>query len=52
MVLLGALSWSQAGDVIDELLPTVTFLALILLFAHLCAQEGVSGYLAARAGGG
>ncbi|MCW2604727.1 MAG: Arsenical pump rane protein, partial [Pseudonocardiales bacterium] len=49
-VLLGGLSWSQAGEVIRELLPTVAFLAVILLFAHFCAEEGVFRYLAARAG--
>ena len=46
---LGAIGWAQARAVVEELLPTVAFLALILLFAHLCAEEGVFQYLAGRA---
>jgi len=49
LVALGAIGWAQARAVVEELLPTVAFLALILLFAHLCAEEGVFQYLAGRA---
>lgn len=49
VVAVGALSLAQAGEVALELLPTIAFLAAILVFAHLCAEEGVFAYLAARA---
>jgi arsenical pump membrane protein len=49
LVLSGALPWPQTRETLRELLPTVLFLALILLFAHLCAAEGVFRYLAGLA---
>ena len=42
-------SWSQVGDALRELGPTVLFLAGILLFGHLCAEAGVFDYLGAVA---
>jgi arsenical pump membrane protein len=52
VIAAGALSWSAAWSVCRGLLPTVIFLALILVFAHLCAEEGVFRYLAYLAGRG
>ena len=48
-------SGHQAWTAIRGLVPTVTFLALILAFGHLCAEVGVFDYLgsvAAAASGG
>ena len=45
----------QAWSAVRSLVPTVTFLALILVFGHLCAEVGVFDYLgsvAASASGG
>src|ERR1700753_3280925 len=53
VVLLGVIPWSAAKNTIGELAPTVAFLALILVFGHLCADAGVFDYLgsiAARGG--
>jgi len=55
LILTRVVSWSQVGDALRELGPTVLFLAGILLFGHLCAEAGVFDYLgavAARAGRG
>ena len=41
LVVTGAVSWSQVGDTLRELGPTVLFLAGILLLGHLCAEAGV-----------
>jgi arsenical pump membrane protein len=55
VVLTGIIGWDQAVDRIEEIGPTVGFLAAILVFGHLCAEAGVFTYLgsqAARASGG
>ena len=49
LVLTRVVSWSQVGDALRELGPTVLFLAGILLFGHLCAERGVFDYLGAEA---
>src|SRR5690349_12685584 len=50
LILTRVVSWSQVGDALRELGPTVAFLAGILLFGHLCAEAGVFAYLGAVAG--
>ncbi len=55
LVALGIVPWHAMTRRLAALGPTVAFLALILLFGHLCAEEGVFDYLgsvAARASGG
>lgn len=49
LVVTGVVSWSQVGDTLRELGPTLLFLAGILLFGHLCAEAGVFDYLGAAA---
>ena len=49
LILSRVVSWSQVGDALRELGPTVLFLAGILLFGHLCAEAGVFDYLGAVA---
>jgi arsenical pump membrane protein len=49
LILTRVVSWSQVGDALRELGPTVLFLAGILLFGHLCAEAGVFDYLGAMA---
>jgi arsenical pump membrane protein len=51
LVAAGVVSWSEVGDTLRELGPTVLFLAGILLFGHLCAEAGVFDYLGAIAAG-
>jgi arsenical pump membrane protein len=45
----GAEPREDAGHALRELLPTVAFLALILVFGHLCAEAGAFDYLGAVA---
>ncbi|MHA3703511.1 SLC13 family permease [Jatrophihabitans sp. YIM 134969] len=55
VVLVGVVPRDDALDRIGSLTPTVLFLAGILAFGHLCAEEGVFDYLGAvtgRASGG
>jgi arsenical pump membrane protein len=55
LVLVDAVPFDAARDRIEEIGPTVGFLAAILVFGHLCAEVGVFRYLgglAARASGG
>ena len=52
---LGAISWSEAGEEVRSLGPTVGFLAAVLLLGYLCEVEGVfawAGALCAKAGRG
>lgn len=52
---IGALSWSEAGEEVRSLGPTVGFLAAVLLLGHLCEAAGVfawAGALCATAGRG
>jgi arsenical pump membrane protein len=49
VVLLGIVPWHDAARTLDELGPTVGFLAGILVFGRLCADAGVFTYLGARA---
>ncbi len=49
LILVGAQSWNGADRAVRQLLPTVAFLALILVFGHLCAAEGVFNYLGSLA---
>lgn len=51
LCVLGAISWSEAWSKVDQMLPTVFFLAGVLMLAHLCQAEGmfdVAGQLMAR----
>lgn len=51
LCLLGAISWSQAWSQVAQMLPTVLFLAGVLMLAHLCQLEGMfdaAGRLMAR----
>ena len=41
VVLVGAVSPSEAGAQVAELWPVVAFLAILLVLAHLCAEEGL-----------
>jgi arsenical pump membrane protein len=50
LVLLGVVSPHTAGRTIRDLVPTVCFLAAILVFGHLCANVGIFDYLAGQAG--
>ena len=55
LILTGIIGWDAAVDRIEEIGPTVGFLAAILVFGHLCAEAGVFDYLgtvAARASRG
>jgi arsenical pump membrane protein len=49
LVALGVVPASAAGNTLRELAPTVGFLAAILVFGHLCAEEGLFDYLGALA---
>jgi arsenical pump membrane protein len=44
---LGAVSWTDAGRAVGELGPTVGFLVVLLLLAHLAAAEGLFEWAAA-----
>ncbi len=51
LCLLGAIGWSEAWSKVDQMLPTVLFLAGVLMLAHLCQAEGMfdlAGQLMAR----
>jgi arsenical pump membrane protein len=55
LIITGIIGWDAAVDRIEEIGPTVGFLAAILVFGHLCAEAGVFDYLgsvAARASHG
>jgi len=41
LVLVGAVPLSEAWDQVRELWPVVAFLAILLVLAHLCAEEGL-----------
>lgn len=41
VVVLGAVSWQQAGEELWSFAPTVGFLAAVLVLGHLCDAEGV-----------
>ena len=41
LVLVGAVPLSEASDQVRELWPVVAFLAILLVLAHLCAEEGL-----------
>jgi len=47
ILIAGAESVSHAGHAVRQLLSTVAFLALILMFSRLCADAGVFDYLGA-----
>ena len=49
LVVLGVTSRSEAVDRLQQIGPTVGFLAAILVFGHLCADAGVFEYLGAVA---
>jgi arsenical pump membrane protein len=49
VVLTGIVSSDAARDRLEQIGPTVGFLAAILVFGHLCAEAGVFAYLGARA---
>ena len=55
LCLIGAIGWRDAGAHLASMLPTLVFLAGVLLLAHLCQQEGLFDWLgrmvATRAGG-
>lgn len=54
LIVSGIEPWSAARAATRQLGPTLAFLALILVFGHLCAEAGVFDYLgavAARASG-
>lgn len=44
LVAVGVVPWSDAVDELRGLLPTVGFLAAVLVLAHLCDAEGVFSY--------
>lgn len=51
LCLLGAIGWHQAWAQVRQMLPTVLFLAGVLMLAHLCQAEGMfdaAGRLMAR----
>lgn len=51
LCLLGAIGWHQAWQHVAQMLPTVLFLAGVLMLAHLCQAEGMfdaAGRLMAR----
>ena len=51
LCLLGVIDWAGAGQHLAAMLPTVGFLAGILMLAHLCQEEGMfaaAGELIAR----
>jgi arsenical pump membrane protein len=55
LIVTGIIGWDAAVERIEEIGPTVGFLAAILVFGHLCAEAGVFDYLgtvAARASRG
>jgi arsenical pump membrane protein len=49
LIVTGIEPWSAARSASRELGPTLAFLALILVFGHLCAEAGVFEYLGALA---
>lgn len=55
VILVGALSWSDAGDELRAIAPTLGFLAAMLVVAMLCDREGVfaaaGAWMAARSRG-
>ncbi len=55
LVSLGVMPWRQAEDQVAGMLPTVVFLAGVLMLSHLCAREGLftwAGDAVARGSGG
>jgi arsenical pump membrane protein len=50
LVVLGIEPWSDAVHRLGAIGPTVAFLATILIFGHLCAEDGVFDYLGQVAG--
>lgn len=54
LALVGAVGWPDAEQAVREIAPTVAFLVLILLLAHLAAREGLfawAGAVTARRSG-
>ena len=54
LVLVGAVGWPDAEQAVREIAPTVAFLVLVLLLAHLAAREGLfawAGAVTARRSG-
>jgi arsenical pump membrane protein len=49
LIAIGSEPWSAARSSARELGPTLAFLALILVFGHLCAEAGVFDYFGAVA---
>jgi arsenical pump membrane protein len=47
VVLLGAVSWDDAGATVREVTPTVAFLVVVLLLAELADREGLFSWAAA-----
>ncbi|MGW5522857.1 SLC13 family permease [Gordonia sp. NPDC003950] len=45
LVVLGVVSWSQAGDELSFIGPTIGFLAAMFVVAEVCAQEGVFAWI-------
>lgn len=41
LCLLGVVPWGEAGQQVRGMVPTVIFLAAVLMLAHLCAEEGL-----------
>ena len=55
VTLLGVVPWRQAGHQVAAMLPTVVFLAAVLMLSHLCDREGLftwAGDAVARRSGG
>ena len=50
VVVLGLVSWHEAGSELVTLAPTVGFLAAVLVLAHLADEEGVFGFAGAVVG--
>jgi arsenical pump membrane protein len=50
VVVLGLVSWHEAGTELVALAPTVGFLAAVLVLAHLADEEGVFGFAGAVVG--
>lgn len=41
LCLLGAISWTEAWSQVSHMLPTILFLAGVLMLSHLCQREGM-----------
>ena len=55
VTVLGVVPWRQAGHQVSAMLPTVVFLAAVLMLSHLCDREGLfawAGDAVARRSGG